>query len=309
MERDRISDEVRYVVERQHVGSIFPTKILELNRDVYLNDGANVEGAIYAHSLYVRGGHISVSRSIFSKHSLKISLAEEGFINFNASVAAVKSLYVEDNTNSNYVRIRGDVHIENANLKRVIVYGNIYGRSINLENSAVLGGVYATDKITSKRSLLGTFLGDHVYLKDGTTLWLPNGIGVDTLKLSGTVKCFTFSLPKVFTELVKGKMAEIPDEPLPLTQGDVSVLSGALLAGDAESPKGPARLAGVDSFHYLSLGPRLYHAEGAFKSQGLNLKVHTLLSNVPGISGRDLEDRLQLFDNAIWKFLDSKKRG
>ncbi len=308
MEQDKISDDVRYVVNGRHIGAIFPTNVMELNREVYLNDGADIEGAIYAHSLYIRGGDITVSRSIFSNNTLKISLEKEGMVNLKASLGVGRSLYIEDLAENNYVRIRGDVHLGNANLKKIIVYGNIYGHHINLDHAAVLGGIFATGKVTVKNSLVGTFLADRVNLNDGTTLWLTEGIGEHGVELSGDVSGFTFSLPKVFLDLIKGKPADIPFETFGLIQDDVRLVPRSFQAhsGQTEaSESGPEM--GADPVHCLSLSPRLYQSKGAARSFKDNLKTHSLLLNMPGIPEKDREDHLGKFDDAIWKYLKVKK--
>lgn len=310
MEQDKISDDVRYVVNGRHIGAIFPTNVMELNREVYLNEGADIEGAIYAHSLYIRGGNIAVSRSIFANNTLKISLEKKGLVNLKASLGVGRSLYIEDLAENSYVRIRGDVHLGNANLKKIIVYGNIYGHHINLEHAAVLGGIFATGKVTVQNSLIGTFLADQVNLNDGTTLWLTEGIGVHGVELAGEVSGFTFSLPKVFLDLIKGKSADIPFKTFALSQDDVRPVprSFQVQSGQTEvSGSGPGPEVAPDSVHCLSLSPRLYQSKGPARSFKNNLKTHSLLLNAPGIPEKELEDYLGKFDDAIWKYLKERK--
>lgn len=330
MERDKISDDVRYVVSGRHIGAIFPTKVMELNREVYLHDGADVTGALYAHSLYVRGGHVSVSRSVVVKNSLKISLETAGLINFKSSLSVGRSLYIENLSEDNYIRVRGDVHLQNANMKNMIVYGNIYGHHIHLENTAVLGGIFATGRVTVQNSLIGTFLAQQAELRKGTTLWLNNGIGVQGLELAEEIRGFSFSLPELFLDLVKGKPADIPFETFGLTPADVRTLSRSFfqqsVSGEeptpdaGESEPGPdstpavasflsdEMLKGADSIHCLTLSPRHYYTKGAGRIFNANSRCHALLMNAPGIPEKDLEDRLHEFDRAIRQYLEESQK-
>ena len=98
MERDSISNELRYIVDKKHIGSIFPTKLRDLTRTVFLNNGAEIQGAIFAHSIQINGGKITIDKAVFAKNTMKITLDQPGFINFKSTVAARKSILIENKT-------------------------------------------------------------------------------------------------------------------------------------------------------------------------------------------------------------------
>lgn len=296
MERDKISDDVRYVVNNRHTGSIFPTKLIELNRAVFLQDGAVVDGAIYGHSLYVTGGTVTVSRSIFANHSLKISMEADGKIDFKSSLNSSKSLFVERHQADNYVRVRGDIYVENANLNGVIVYGNVHGHNINITDSAVLGGVFSDGKVITRESVVGLVMSKQIHLNDGTKLWLPYCIGEERLELSGRVRGFTLGLPESFSQLLDHKLTDVLENETPLSQEDVYTIP-AVVHKEKQNEDTPM-------VKILTLQPRLNDLYSVKASMKANLRVHDLVLNTPGIPERDKGAAYDRFDRAIREYLN-----
>ena len=226
---------------------------------------------------------------------MKISMEEDGRIDFKSSLNAGKSLFTERNQTNNYVRVRGDIFVENANLNGVIVYGNVYGHNINITDSAVLGGVFAEGKVITRESVVGLVMGKQVHLNDATRLWLPHCIGEERLELSGRVKGFTLGLPDSFSQLLDHKLADILESETPLSQEDVYTIPAVVKKKQQDENTPMVKI--------LTLQPRLNDLFSVKTTMKTNLRVHNLILNAPGVADRDKGEAYNRFDDAIREYL------
>ncbi len=193
MESDSIHDSTRYLVNGIHFGNIMPGNRAEMQRDVFLQKGAQIRGGLYANELSLKGSGISVEGAVYCKSSIKIDYSEgkpEGDVIFGSTVICPGTLLIQGSKIR--TRFLSDIYFGKVNVKNCIIYGNIYASSANIEDSIVLGGIYCKKQLTLKNTIMFTFRANECELDEHVSILSPFGFA-EKIKLYSSVNVLTFN--------------------------------------------------------------------------------------------------------------------
>ena len=137
-------------------GGILPNKMVELSRTVNVAGESIVEGPIYADRLTVETAPFEVKGAVFTRNELYVNNDVCGDITFHKAVGSASSV-VSRSTQCN-VTFRSDLNAKSVALCNAFVCGSIYGDEVVLENCVVVGGVFATQSLTIRNCVVGTFI-------------------------------------------------------------------------------------------------------------------------------------------------------
>ena len=158
-------------------GGILPNKISELSRTVNVVGETIVEGPIYANKLTIEAAPLEVKGAVFTQRELYINNDVTGNVVFRKAVGSASSVVTRamkcDTT------FCSDVNAKSITLCNAFVSGSLYGDEIILENCVVIGGVFATQSLTVKDCILGTFISPYVELDGNISLLLPSVFSVE----------------------------------------------------------------------------------------------------------------------------------
>ena len=296
MNADSIQDSTRYVVGALHRGSILPGSRAEMWRDVYLENGADVQGGIWCGSLSVLGSDVSVSESVYSRGAVRIAVddgagLDGNAIEFGSCLTSSDSLIIANAPCK--VRFRSDIYTDQLSISNAFVYGNVFANRAIIRDSVVLGGIFCRDQLTLERSLVSTFDTGRANVGEGTSLFFPGAIARDGINLTAPVRILTFY------ELDQqqdgfGGQAVLLDETDVIELNASSTLDG----DEADGPRLLYCLSAVE--RVLDSAPVREHL--AFNRQFLErlaLRGHL----VPGASDDRLGDPTSELEAALWNIL------
>lgn len=173
-------------------GAILPQKIAELNRNIILDSNVQVEGAIFAKRIEVRGGEIEVQGAVFAQSEVHINMDAEGDIVFKKVVGSSDTITSRSNTARPIFCC--DINAKTVALKNAYVAGSIYADEISLENCVVIGGVFATQDLVLSNSIVGTFNTPHVKLDGTIQLLLPSAFTVEAPEVTDRTRLYNLAL-------------------------------------------------------------------------------------------------------------------
>ena len=87
-----------------------------------------------------------------------------------------------------------DVNAKSITLSNAFVSGSLYGDEIILENCVVIGGVFATQSLSVKDCILGTFISPYVELDGNVNLLLPSVFSVERVNHTKTTHLYSLAL-------------------------------------------------------------------------------------------------------------------
>ena len=87
-----------------------------------------------------------------------------------------------------------DINAKSITLCNAFVSGSLYGDEIILENCVVIGGVFATQSLSVKDSILGTFISPKVELDGNVNLLLPSVFSVERVNYTKTTHLYSLAL-------------------------------------------------------------------------------------------------------------------
>lgn len=87
-----------------------------------------------------------------------------------------------------------DINAKSITLNNTFVSGSLYGDEIILENCVVIGGVFATQSLSVKDCILGTFVSPYVELDGNVNLLLPSVFSVEHINYTKTTKLYSLAL-------------------------------------------------------------------------------------------------------------------
>jgi hypothetical protein len=173
-------------------GGILPGKIAELSRTVHVVGETVVDGPLYADKLTVDGAPLEVTGAVFTQHELYVNTNVTGNVVFRKAVGSASSVV------SRAMRCRAtfcsDVNAKSIALSNAFVAGSLYGDEIVLENCVVIGGVFATQSLTMKDCIVGTFISPFVDLDGEINLLLPSVFSVERVNYTKTTRLFSLAL-------------------------------------------------------------------------------------------------------------------
>lgn len=185
-------DEARLVLRGDHRGPAVPTKHAELAREVFIEPGARVDGAVLGGRVHVAGPNTVVTGPVYARRSMSIKPAG-GRLLLSGGVISRDAILVENGPGEKgWTTIVGDVHSDRVRLERTIVFGAVFGRTVNLQNCAVLGGVYGRDTLTASSTLLSTFHARTCELNEHCYLLFLGGTAIREMIVRRPVTCLQF---------------------------------------------------------------------------------------------------------------------
>ncbi len=185
-------DEARLVLRGKHRGPAVPTRHAELDREVYVEPGASVDGSVLGGRVLIAGPKTTVTGPVYGRRSLNIKPAG-GRVFLGGGAIARQAVLVEPSAQeSGWTSIVGDVHADRIRLHRTLVFGAVFGRSVSLEHSAVLGGAFARGTLNMTSSLVSTFQAGTCQMNEGCLLLFLGGTASDEVIVRRPVKCLQF---------------------------------------------------------------------------------------------------------------------
>lgn len=160
-------------------GAILPRNYNELDREVIVKGETVVEGALYAKTLLIEQGPLTVKGALFTQQEIHVSSGCKGLVEFQKSVGSTES--VTCLTNSTQVRFCADVHGKTISLRNCYVAANVFGDNVTLENCVVLGGVFAIKSLSITNCVVGTFHSPSVRIAQEIYLLLPSAFSVEPI--------------------------------------------------------------------------------------------------------------------------------
>ncbi len=160
-------------------GAILPRNYNELEREVIVKGETIVEGALYAKTLLIEQGPLTVKGAVFSQQEIHVSSGCKGLVEFQKSVGSTES--VTCLSPSSQVRFCADIHGRSISLRNCYVAANIFGDNVTLENCVVLGGVFAIKSLAMTNCLVGTFHSPSVRIAQEIYLLLPSAFSVEPI--------------------------------------------------------------------------------------------------------------------------------
>lgn len=173
-------------------GGILPNKISELTRTVSVVGKTIVEGPLYANKLTIEAAPLNVTGAVFTQHEIYINNDVSGDINFNKAVGSASSI-VSRSSKCN-LTFRSDINAKSITLCNAFVSGSLYGDEITLENCVIIGGVFATQSLSVKDCVVGTFISPFVELDGNVNLLLPSVFSVERVNYTKSTHLYSLAL-------------------------------------------------------------------------------------------------------------------
>lgn len=171
---------------------ILPNKISELSRTVNVVGETVVEGPLYAKKLTIEAAPLDVKGAVFVQNELYINNDVQGDVTFRKAVGSASSVVTRAmKCNTTFC---SDVNAKSVTLSNAFVSGSIYGDEIILENCVVIGGVFATQSLSLKDCIVGTFISPFVELDGTIQLLLPSVFSVERVNYTKSTHLFSLAL-------------------------------------------------------------------------------------------------------------------
>lgn len=186
-------------------GGILPNKIAELSRTVNVAGETIVEGPLYASKLTIEATPLEVKGAVFVQHELYINSDVSGEVIFRKAVGSATS--VTSRASKCKSTFCSDVNAKSVTLYNAFVAGSIYGDEVILENCVVIGGVFATQSLSIKDCIIGTFMSPYVELDGNVQQLLPSVFSVERINYTPNTHLYSLALADLGSLYRKQKQA------------------------------------------------------------------------------------------------------
>lgn len=173
-------------------GGILPNRMSELSRTVNVVGETVIEGPLYASRLTIEAAPFEVTGAVFTQQELYINNDVEGSIIFRKAVGSASSIVYRGSRAE--VTFSSDINAKEIDLTNTFVAGSLYGDNIVLENCVVIGGVFATQSLTIKNCIIGTFISPYVELDETIQLLLPSVFSMERIHHTASARLFSLAL-------------------------------------------------------------------------------------------------------------------
>lgn len=173
-------------------GGVLPNKISELTRTVNIAGETVVEGPLYASKLTVEAAPFEVTGAVFIQHELYVNSNVEGKVTFRKAVGSASSIACR--AQKCELTFCSDVNAKSITLNNAFVAGSVYGDEVVLENCVVIGGVFATQSLSIKNSVVGTFISPFVEMDGNVNLLLPSVFSVERVNYTPSSHLYSLAL-------------------------------------------------------------------------------------------------------------------
>ena len=169
-----------------------PNKISELSRTVNIAGETIIEGPLYANKLTIEAAPFEVKGAVFTQRELYINNDVTGNVTFRKAVGSASSVVTRGmKCNATFC---SDINAKTITLCNAFVSGSLYGDEIILENCVVIGGVFATQSLSLKECIIGTFISPYVELDGNVQLLLPSVFSVERINHTKTSHLYSLAL-------------------------------------------------------------------------------------------------------------------
>ena len=173
-------------------GGILPNKISELSRTVNVVGETIIDGPLYANRLTIEAAPLEVKGAVFTQRELYINNDVEGDVTFRKAVGSASSVVTRAmKCNTTFC---SDINAKSITRSNAFVSGSLYGDEIILENCVVIGGVFATQSLSVKDCIIGTFISPFVELDGNINLLLPSVFSIERVNYTKTTHLFSLAL-------------------------------------------------------------------------------------------------------------------
>lgn len=173
-------------------GGILPNKIAELSRTVNIVGETIVEGPLYSSKLTIEAAPVEIKGAVFIQHELYINSDVVGEVTFRKAVGSASSI-TSRATKCN-TTFCSDVNAKSVVLFNTFVAGSIYGDEVTLENCVVIGGVFATQSLSIKDCIIGTFMSPFVEMDGKVQQLLPSVFSVERINYTPNTHLYSLAL-------------------------------------------------------------------------------------------------------------------
>lgn len=173
-------------------GGILPNKISELTRTVTVAGETIVEGPLYAARLSIEAAPLEVTGAVFAQQELYVNSNVVGNVTFRKAVGSATSIV--SRAAGCQTTFCSDVNSKSIDLNNAFVAGSIYGDEVFLENCVVVGGVFATQSLTIRNCVVGTFISPFVEIAGNIHLLLPSVFSVESVNYAAGTHLYSLAL-------------------------------------------------------------------------------------------------------------------
>lgn len=173
-------------------GGILPNKISELSRTVNIVGETVIEGPLYASKLTIEAAPFEVKGAVFTQRELYINNDVAGDVTFHKAVGSSSSVITR--ATKCKATFCSDINAKAITLCNAFVSGSLYGDEIILENCVIIGGVFATQSLTIKDCIIGTFMSPYVELDGNINLLLPSVFSIERVNYTKTTHLYSLAL-------------------------------------------------------------------------------------------------------------------
>ena len=173
-------------------GGILPNKISELTRTVTVAGETIVEGPLYAARLSIEAAPLEVTGAVFAQQELYVNSNVIGNVTFRKAVGSATSIV--SRAAGCQTTFCSDVNSKSIDLNNAFVAGSIYGDEVVLENCVVVGGVFATQSLTIRNCVVGTFISPFVEIAGNIHLLLPSVFSVESVNYAAGTHLYSLAL-------------------------------------------------------------------------------------------------------------------
>lgn len=173
-------------------GGILPNKISELSRTINVVGETIVEGPVYSSKLTIEAAPLEVKGAVFTQRELYVNNDVDGKVIFRKAVGSASSIV--SRALKCELTFCSDVNAKSITLCNAFVAGSLYADEIILENCVVIGGVFATQSLTVKDCIVGTFISPYVELDGNVSLLLPSVFSVESVNYTKSARLYSLVL-------------------------------------------------------------------------------------------------------------------
>jgi hypothetical protein len=173
-------------------GGILPNKISELTRTINVVGKTIIEGPVYSNKLTIEAAPLDVKGAVFTQREIYINNDVEGEVIFRKAVGSASS--VVSRSTKCELTFCSDINAKSITLCNAYVSGSLYGDEIILENCVVIGGVFATQSLSIKDCIVGTFISPFVELDGNVNLLLPSVFSVERINYTKSTHLYSLAL-------------------------------------------------------------------------------------------------------------------
>lgn len=173
-------------------GGILPNKIAELKRSVTVVGETVVEGPVYSSTITIEGAPLEIKGAVFAQKEIYINSNVEGNVTFCKAVGSASSIV--SRALKCQTTFCSDVNAKQVSLNNAMVCGSIYCDEAILENCVVIGGVFATQTLSLKNCIVGTFISPFVEIDEDINLLLPSVFSIERINYTPNTRLFSLAL-------------------------------------------------------------------------------------------------------------------